>query len=126
MRCRKLVLAVHIPNKCAVQKFKMNFGIDKYDALKFLYNLAHFRFVRFEKFAACRNIEKQIFTKNEVPSGQEHGSCFNHFGGGDFNKVPQSQLARRVRTSTPAMAAIEANASPRKPIVRNEKGLELG
>ena len=54
-------------------------------------------------------------------NGQEAGSCDTTFEAAMRKQVPISSSARRVRSSTCATAAIEAKASPRKPMVWRAK-----
>ena len=68
-------------------------------------------------FLLAGTLKKRFFTVKLLPLGQETVSCDINFEPDITNRVPNSSSSIRVLSSTSATAAIDANASPLKPIV---------
>ena len=68
-------------------------------------------------FLLAGTLKKRFFTVKLLPLGQEAVSCDINFEPDITNRVPNSSSSIRVLSSTSATAAIDANASPLKPIV---------
>ena len=66
-------------------------------------------------------LKKRFFTLKLLPTGAATGSCSSNREPDIDKSVPSSSPARRVTSSTCATAAMDASASPRKPIVEREK-----
>ena len=66
-------------------------------------------------------LKKRFLTEKMAPSAQASGARSTSSEPSISRRVPSSAPRARVRSSTCATAAMEGNASPRKPIVRREK-----
>ena len=88
------------------------------NTLEFRKDVAQLRRVGFQEFASGRNIEEQVLNGKLLPLGQETASWLSTLEPAINSRVPSSSPAGRVFNSTSATAAMEANASPRKPMVR--------
>ena len=74
----------------------------------------------FKNFRRAGTLKKRFFTEKILPSLQASGSILSKLDPAMDRQVPSSAPLARVRNSIWATAAIEANASPRKPIVCKE------
>ena len=72
-------------------------------------------------FLRAGTLKKRFLTVNDVPAAHCTGSCRSTFDAAISISVPTSSVTLRVRTSTCATAAIEARASPLKPMVCSAK-----
>ncbi len=71
----------------------------------------------FKNLRLAGTLKKRFLTMKVVPFRQETASCVFISEAAICIKVPISSSSLRVRSSTSATDAIEARASPRKPIV---------
>ena len=71
----------------------------------------------FRKLRRAGTLKKRFFTESDVPAGQTVGCWLTMCEPSITTCVPSSLSCCRVRSSTWAMAAMEASASPRKPMV---------
>ena len=74
--------------------------------------------VLLRKWRRAGTLKKRFFTLMEVPRFTAHGSCSFTSVPSITMRVPASVVDWRVFSSTWVTAAIDASASPRKPIVR--------
>ena len=74
----------------------------------------------FRKFLRAGTLKNKFLIENELPLGQVHTSCDLYSDPSITTCIPSSESSFFVLSSTWAIAAIDAKASPLKPFVVNE------